>query len=841
MKDNPVLFAELFNPAYYSFDSRSLWHFAAALLVALCGGLVLYWERGTRVSRFFAAFALLFLLWAIARGLMRLLIEPDLVLFLSRRSYVLLLLSLPFLYQFAMILLRIETQRAVLIWFNWTVAIVLALFCVGSDWIIDSVQRYSWGLEPLFGPLGLISLFWVCFMMLRTGFDAFHVLRRSLPGTLERQRITLFCAALAILYLSAVDFLSSLGIAVYPWAFLSVSGFTLLTAWITLRFGLVEVNAQLAAQEIAGLVRGALLILDRDGSVQFANPVAESVLSLSHESLLGAAGQTLLGDSFHPRHLAQLSRMEGREAEEEILYQTPGGGPVRDLALSAVAVRDRHARDVAFICLLRDITEQKRVQQQRLAEGLRDTLTGLPGRAMFLELLDGAVQRAAASREYDFAVCFMGLDRLKVINEDLGYSAGDQVLSEVARRLRQVARAQDTVARVGSDEFGLLLDGAGHEQVQGLVVRLQQAIRAPLRLSDHDLHVSTSIGIAESNFTYASGAEILRDAGVAMHRAKQTGGGDTHFLTRADRGTQRTRLEADMRRALTAREFRVYYQPVLDLIEKRVAGFEALVRWQHPERGLVMPGPFIELAEQIGLSREIDLYVMEQACAGLARFQELVRERKLSLSFNMAEAGLRDPQFTERVGATLARHGLDPSCVRIELLERVATMGPLRNVLTRLRGLGVGLAIDDFGTGYSSLSRLHELPLTVLKVDREFVQAMAQTRSGEKVVSAILALGGGLGLTVIAEGAGQMRETRRLRDLGCRYVQGFYFSQAVPFEQALTMVREPQRLFGEKFSALDAAWIAPAVPPPASVKSAVVAEVEVPPPNPKPGKWFGRQ
>jgi diguanylate cyclase (GGDEF)-like protein len=839
VKGTPDLFAELFNPANYSFDERSLWHFGAALLVAVCGGLMLRWERGSRISRFFAAFCLLFLLWASARGLMRLLIAPELVLLLSRHIYVLLLLSLPFLYQFAMILLRTETQRATLIWVNWGTGMALALACIGSESVIAGVTSYGWGLEPHFGVLGVASLLWTGFMMVTAGLDAFRVWQRTQPGTQERRRITLFCIALAILYCAAVDFLPSLGFAVYPWAFVPVSLFTLLTAWITQRYGLVEVNAQLAAQEIAGLVRGALLILDRDGAVQFANPFAESVLSLPHAALVGAVGRKLLGDSFHPENLAQLSRMEGRDAEREILYQTPGGGPVRDLALSAVAVRDRHARDVAFVCLLRDITEQKRVQQLRLTEGLRDALTGLPGRTMFLELLDSAVKRAAASSDYDFAVCFIGLDRLNVVNEDLGYSAGDQVLAEIARRLRQTARAQDTVARVGGDEFGLLLDGAGHERVQGLALRLQQAIRAPLRLSDHDLHVSASVGIAESTFTYASGAEILRDAGIAMHRAKEAGGGGTHFLARADRGTQRTRLEADMRRALEAREFQVYYQPVLDLIERRVAGFEALVRWQHPERGLVMPGAFIELAEQIGLSRDMDLYVMEQACAKLARFQELARERKLSLSFNMAEAGLRDPQFTERVGATLARYGLDPSSVRIELLERVATLGPLRGVLTRLRGLGVGLAIDDFGTGYSSLSRLHELPLTVLKVDREFVQAMAQTKSGEKVVTAILALGANLGLTVIAEGAGQMREARRLRDLGCRYVQGFYFSQAVPFEQALAMVREPQHFFGEKFSALDAAWLAPAaaMPVPAAIK---VADVEDTQPSPKQGKWFGR-
>ena len=218
---------------------------------------------------------------------------------------------------------------------------------------------------------------------------------------------------------------------------------------------------------------------------------------------------------------------------------------------------------------------------------------------------------------------------------------------------------------------------------------------------------------------------------------------------------------------------------------------------------------------------------MEQACADLAQFQKAASDRKLSLSFNMAEGCLRDAQFTERVSASLVRYGLDPSSVRVEVLERVAMITPLRNTLARLRGLGVGLAVDDFGTGYSSLSRLHELPLTVLKVDREFVQGMTQGKNSEKVIVAILALGHSLSLTVIAEGASQMREVRRLRDLGCRFIQGFYFAQAVPAETALAMVRDPARHFGAKFTELETAWTAPAPTSPAPAAAAAPANPEI--------------
>ena len=833
--DVPRLLEDLLNPAYYQFDPLSVGPFAAALVAAACGALVLFWERGSRVSRLFAMFAALFMVWAAGRGVMRLLIDPDLMLLLSRRLYVLIMLCMPLLYQFTMVMLRNDAQRSLSIRIHWVMGFTVAMVTLGSTHVIGGTERFSWGYEPVFGALGYATMMWVAVMMTTASIDMTRAWRQAPRGTLERRRLGIFALAVICLYCAFVDFLPSMGFGVYPLAFLPVAIFTLLTAWITVHYGLVEVTPQLAAQQIAGLVRGALLILDRDGIIQFANADADKLLG--RERLVGLAGKTVMGDSLEPASLSLLARAEGREAEKELLYQSGRkSGTVRDLVLSANAVRDRRDRDVAFVCLLRDVTDQKRVQQQRQAEGLRDSLTGLPSRPMFLELLDGAVKRAAEARDYDFAVCFVGMDRLNVINEDLGYSAGDQVLAEMARRLRRASRAQDVVARIGGDEFGILVEAASPEDVQRFVQRLTESIRAPMHLADHNLHLAASIGVAESTWSYATGAEVLRDAGMAMYRVKQTGGGDVHVVTRSDRGLQRTRLESDMHRALQNGEFRVYYQPVLDLVERRVVGFEALVRWQHPERGLLLPGAFIELAEQIGIARQIDYFVMDRSMADLARFQQALNDRRITMSFNMAEGGLRDPQFTEQVGATLARHGLEPSSIRVELLERVAMIQPLRATLARLRGLGVGLAIDDFGTGYSSLNRLHELPLTVLKIDREFVRAMSSGQGGEKVINAIIALAQSLGLTVIAEGASQAREVRRLLDFGCRYVQGFYFSQAVPFEAALHLLRQPVQSMGDRFREVTAVWLAP-VAQAADLRQAQAAGRQRA--TSRIGKWFG--
>ena len=800
----PPLYAELLNPERYQFDPVSLWHFGAALIAASCAALVLYWEKGSRVSRLFAGFALLFTAWATGRGVLRLMYDPELVVYVSRRLYFVIMLAMPFLYQFVLIMLRSDGRRTMLIRFNWLIGAAIGVCSFTTQQVIEGTYQFSYGLEPAFGPLGYFSMIWVAVMMSAAALDVFHAWQNTQPRSLERSRIAILSAALATLYLAFVDFLPSMGVAIYPLAFVPITTFVLMTAWLTMRYGLIEVTPQLAAQQIADLVRGALLILDRDGIVQFANAQAEMLVG--RRRLVGQSGRELMGDALDPVSLGLLARSAGREAEKEFLFQSGRKtGTVRDVVLSATAVRDRRSRDVAYVCLLRDVTESKRAQAQKQSEGLRDSLTGLPSRPMFLELLDGAVKRAAETRDYDFAVCFVGMDRLNVVNEDLGYSAGDQVLVEIAQRLRRASRAQDVVARIGGDEFGVLLEAADPDDVQRFVQRLMESVRTPLNVSDHNLHLSASIGVAESTWTYANGAEALRDAGMAMYRVKQNGGGDIHIVTRTDRGLQRTRLESDMHQALQAGEFRVYYQPIMDLVEKRVVGFEALVRWQHPERGLLLPGAFIELAEQVGIARQIDYFVMDKALHDLARFQEMTGDRRITMSVNMAEGCLRDPQFTEQVGATLARHGLEPASVRVELLERVAMIQPLRSTLARLRGLGVGLAIDDFGTGYSSLNRLHELPLTVLKVDRDFVRAMS-TGGGDKVINAIIALAQSLGLTVVAEGASQAREVQRLLEFGCRYVQGFYFAQAVPFDTALDMLRRPMQTLGEQIRGITSGW-----------------------------------
>lgn len=799
--DVPRLYAELLNPAHYTFDERSLLSFAAAVAAAVVGIFIVRWERGSRPAQFFAAFCLLFLLWGVCRGLSLMLVDPDLMLFLSRRTYVLLSLALPALYQFVMMMLRLEARRLPLIRLHWILGIAVAVASFMTPWVMNGVVLYPWGYEPLFGPLGIASVFWVSAMMLSTGFDAWRAWRQAPADRIERRRLRSFAIALAVLFLAFVDFLPGLGVPVFPLASLPTTAFALLTARLTHKYGLVEITPALAAQEIADRVRGALLMLDREGVVQWANRQCASILGLPEYRLLGRRASAVLGESFEPSRLSALARAEARDLEKEWTHVNPLSDQPRDLAMSAFVLRDAHEREIAYGVLLRDVTEQKRAEEERRAEALRDGLTGLPNRVMFLSQLDAAIERRRSEAGYQYAVCFLNMHRTRVINEDLGTAAGDRVLVEAVRRLREVVRPQDALARVGGDEFAVLVRGiAGRTDVQAYAEALRRALRAPFTLADHELLLSASIGLATSERSYAAGAELLRDASVAMYRAKESASGIEFIGARGIAG-RRTRTEAELRAAVDSGQLEVFYQPVVDLGRRQVAGFEALVRWRHPARGIVKPDDFLPLAQEVGLMTAIDERVLQRACRDLYEFQRQSGNAALTVSVNLTEATLLQPGIIARMVECATRNHLEPGDLRVELLERVVLLDPLQDALRQLRASGLGLYIDDFGTGHSALSRLHQAPLTALKIDRAFVSAMSKGEGGEKTINAILSLARNLGLEAIAEGACTAEEVRRLQQAGCRHVQGFFFAEALPFEGALAWARQPEKL-AQRFAQL---------------------------------------
>jgi diguanylate cyclase (GGDEF)-like protein/PAS domain S-box-containing protein len=780
--------------AAFTFNVHAVPYFLTALAVAATGFLVYRWERGSATSGHFLAFSALFTAWTLLRGSLYLTRDPALAAALGRYLYAFVVLGLPLLIQFVFLVLRTTRLRQPLIRASWTLGIALAVASLSSSWMVDGVRTSPWGFEPQLGMLGPALLVWVAIVIVVMTFDAFWAWRRSLPDSVDRRRLRLFCISLPILYAAAGDLLVGAGLPLYPLGFACVLAFTAIAGYITWRHGLAEVTAQFAAVEIADLVRGALLIVDDSGTIQFINNQTARMLGVRRRDVIGLPLRDVIGDVANP---ANLNALANGGHEKEIVYVPRGAHAGRDLALSASALRDARGRALAFVCVARDVTEQHRALEQRAVSAMMDPLTGLPGRGLFVALLESTLQDRRAEPDEDaFVVLAVGLDRLRIINEELGHATGDGVLVEIVRRLQDFVRthaeghARNTVARIGGDEFGLLLHGRwGSGHAETLMTRLDAALRAPLRVHEHELYIGASVGAATCEPPCVGADELLRRASIAMYRVKNQGGGGGQVFTTEEAVARRTRMEAELRRAVAENQFSVSYQPITCLRSGCIDGFEALVRWQHPTRGVVAPREFIPLAETVGLMGAIDSLVLERACADLRRLQSEAGCPQLFMNVNQSTAALTDPAMVRCMATLIEGCRLDPAMVRLELLEGTVVGEAVQASLRQLRALGIGICIDDFGTGYSSMSRLHEVPVTTLKIDRAFVRAMVDRDSGRKIIGTIIALAESLSLTVIAEGVTLAQQADALRAMGCAYAQGYLYSPAVPFDEALALLR----------------------------------------------------
>jgi diguanylate cyclase (GGDEF)-like protein len=424
--------------------------------------------------------------------------------------------------------------------------------------------------------------------------------------------------------------------------------------------------------------------------------------------------------------------------------------------------------------------ERKRVEAELAHQALHDTLTGLPNRALFLDRLAQGLTRLGR-HDSALAVLFCDLDRFKVVNDSLGHGAGDRLLVDVARRLEDVLRAGDTAARFGGDEFVILCEeiSGAHEAI-GIAERVSEVLTAPFVLGDDEVFVRTSVGIAMASEPQARPEALIRDADAAMYRAKERGGGayevfDDEMRARAVR---RMETENQLFRAIERGEFVLYYQPQVSLATGRVTGVEALVRWNHPDRGLVTPGEFIAAAEETGLILELGAWALHEAFGQAAAWNaERDDGAKVTMSVNLSARQCAHPELVELVRRALADTGADPATICLEITETavMADVEAVVRVFDELRGLGVGLAIDDFGTGWSSLRALQRFPVDEVKIDRSFVERMALDPQEAAIVAAVISLSRALGLRTVAEGVETIAQVNALRDLGCDHAQGYYF------------------------------------------------------------------
>ncbi len=423
-----------------------------------------------------------------------------------------------------------------------------------------------------------------------------------------------------------------------------------------------------------------------------------------------------------------------------------------------------------------------------------DGLTGLPNRSLFLDRLAHTLKRSERRKELQFAVLYCGLDRFKVVNHSLGHRMGDLLLMNVAEVIRNTIRPTDMAARLAGDEFALLLEDIRDISATLLVVsRIQDKLKLPFSLDDHEVFTSISFGIVTSGDVYRSPDEMLRDANMAMVRSKALGGGGYVVFNQEmhDRAVRRMALEMDMRHAVERQEFQAYYQPIVSLGERRLAGFEALVRWNHPTRGLVSPVDFIPLAEETGLIVALGRWMLREACRQARDWQvRLPEHQPLTVSVNLSARQLLHPGLIDEVVAALDESGLPPELLKLEITESAMMENAETAIalLEKLKAMNIRLLLDDFGTGYSSLSYLHRLPIDTLKVDRSFVMNLHEKEAARHFVETIVHLARKLGRDVICEGVELEAQAQILAEMGAEYCQGFLYSRPVAAHEAEMLI-----------------------------------------------------
>jgi diguanylate cyclase (GGDEF)-like protein/PAS domain S-box-containing protein len=468
--------------------------------------------------------------------------------------------------------------------------------------------------------------------------------------------------------------------------------------------------------------------------------------------------------------------------------ETLADGRVRWVSTTKMPLRDAQGRVVGSFGMSRDITERKLAEEQLAHQAFYDGLTKLPNRALFMNRLEHLLRRTRrrVGKRFLFAVIYLDVDRFKGVNDSLGHQTGDDLLIQVARRLETCLRPGDTLARLGGDEFTVLLEDIRSEtDATRVAERIHQALTEPFNVAGTEIFCSVSVGIALSSTGYTRPEEMLRDADTAMYRAKSNGR-SRHEVFDADmhrRAVALLQLETDLRRALERNECRVYYQPVVALHSRQLTGVEALIRWQHPHRGMVMPDVFIPMAEETGLIGPLGIWVLREACRQMKDWHtRFPQQPPLLVSVNMSTRQLAQPDLVERVQAILDETQLDPRTLVLEITES-AIMQNLKagaEVIRRLHELGVRFNIDDFGTGYSSLSYLQSFPVDTLKVDRSFISRMNSERGQCEIVRAIVALAQNLGIAVTAEGVETVEQITALLALNCDSAQGFFFAPPLP-------------------------------------------------------------
>ncbi|MBD2078702.1 EAL domain-containing protein [Leptolyngbya sp. FACHB-17] len=558
-----------------------------------------------------------------------------------------------------------------------------------------------------------------------------------------------------------------------------------------------ETRYRLLAENMNDLV----CLHDLQGRYCYVSPSCEGLLGYRYDEMLGKDPYSF----FHPddrdyiHKQAHIPAVYGKPLPVTYRIRQKSGHYIWFETLTKPIVNAK-GEIVQLQTTSRDVTERIQVQSQLKHDALHDALTGLPNRHLLIERLELAINRAGCLQDHCFAVLFLDLDRFKVINDSLGHLAGDQLLIAIAQKLQTTVRCIDLVARLGGDEFVILLDEIQDmQEAIHVAERIFFTLQTPLLIEEREVYTSASIGIVLGTKAYAEASDLLRDADIAMYRAKTNGKGRYEIFNASMLACalKHLDLENDLRRAIDNQEFVLHYQPIVALDTGCLIGFEALIRWQHPTQGLKLPGEFIAVAEETGLITRLDYWALRTACDQLARWQSTFPEVSgMKMSVNLSALDLRRSDLLEEIDRVLAQTRLQGDSLTLEITESMLIEDTESTIqlLDQIKERGIQISIDDFGTGYSSLSYLHRLPIDNLKVDRCFVHQIQSGKRDRQIVETIVALSNQLELNTIAEGIETQQQLERLRELGYKFGQGRLFSKALS-QEAITTLLSSQRFY----------------------------------------------
>ncbi len=772
----------MFSAQGYRFSAFSIPLFLTAAALMALGVYVLLREKKSPVSLAFFYTVSAVAAWLGAFGAMYCSAQGQVALGWGKIAYIAIPLIPSFIYDFSLALVGMTEQRRHLRALSWALSVAFMILLVGTDWLFTGVYSYWWGYYPRLSAASIVFLAFFGSMLFMSLLELRLAYLQHSQSEQQTQRLRAFLVAFAIGYLGVLDYVPSFGFALYPVGYLAVAGWLVLAAMAIRRHHLVDFTPAFAAHQILTTMDSAVLVTDLDGRIKVVNHAACTMLGFSEDQLQASSMADVVESPHYIGRPSSTLTRSGNFRNRVMVWRPKSGVPI-EVAVSASLLRDDGRVPVGVVYVATDVSDRKRAEQIEY-QAYHDALTGLPNRLLFRKRLDQEISAAALSNR-TLTVMFLDLDGFKLINDTLGHTVGDELLQEVGRRLQDTVRDDDLVARMGGDEFTVVLRVRNVADVFMLADKLLNAVRRPFTIAGHELYVTTSIGVAFYPEHGLDVEHLLKNADSAMYLAKGLGKNGYQVCGPEDESHSMGRLAAEtgLRHAIDRGEFTVLYQPIVEVESRKLVGAEALLRLNDPVRGLISAAEFIPLAEEARITPLIGEWVLRHVCAQMHRWHQ-TGFLAFKVNVNLSAHHFQQRDLGTTILNILRESRVPPSFLQIEITESAAMQNVERSVkvLQELRAEGITVAIDDFGTGYSSLSYLRKFPIDVVKIDKSFIADLKIDPGDWEIVRAVIAMTRALGLSVVAEGVEDEQQAGMLHREGCGLMQGYLVSHPLTAE-----------------------------------------------------------